>query len=583
MGIVGMKHKTGAVPPHDLDKAIYATLARLTLGLSPASLFNAYVDWGIHVCFSPGKQVELVAKAARKNQKLFSHVIQNAWDRCATCIEPLPQDKRFAAPEWKQWPYDAIYQAFLLHQQWWHNATTDVPGVSHHHENVINFASRQLLDVVSPSNFLWTNPEVLDRTLSSGGLNLWHGMHHWAEDSFRWLAGKPSTDTERFRPGHEVAVTPGKVVFRNHLIELIQYTAQTPKVRAAPVLMVPSWIMKYYILDLSPENSMVRYLVSKGHTVLMVSWRNPEASDWAMDMDDYLLNGVMEAIRVTAEIVPHQKIQAVGYCLGGTLLAIAAAWMASRDDARLGSLTLLASQVDFTEPGELALFIDDSQLAFLDGVMSDQGYLDGKQMAGAFAMLNQRDLVFSRIVKDYWMGERTPVTDLAAWNADATRMPYRQHSHYLHSLYRHNDLAEGRYAVQGRPVVLNDVELPLFCLGTQRDTVSPWQSVYKIHLQTSSEVTFCLTSGGHNAGVVNPPRGTGERHFQMSRRGQGAKYIDPDTWHENVSVHSGSWWPAWERWLSSHAGGTRTARLAGDPARGHPALKDAPGTYVLTP
>ena len=578
-----MSYKVDSAPAHDLDKIIYATIARMTSGLSPASLFNAYVDWLIHLSFSPGKQRELAVKAGNKTRKMLAHMIQSAWRHCETCIDPLPQDNRFQAPEWQHMPYQGIYQTFLLQQQWWHNATTDVPGVNHHHERVLDFTSRQMLDVVSPSNFFWTNPEVLHRTLERGGLNLLEGSRNWWEDVMRWMSDKTAVNTDHFRPGHEVALTPGKVVYRNHLIELIQYSAQTPEVHAQPILMVPSWIMKFYILDLSPHNSMVRYLVNRGHTVFMVSWRNPQAKDWDIGMDDYLNNGVLDAIRVVSEIVPRQKIQAVGYCLGGTLLSIAAALMARKDDTRLKSLTLLASQVDFTEPGELALFIDDSQLTFLDGVMSDQGFLDGKQMAGAFTLLNQRDLVFSRLVRDYWLGQRAPVTDLMAWNADATRMPYRQHSHYLHSLYRHNDLAEGRYIVEGRPVVLRDLRLPVFCLGTQRDTVSPWRSVYKLQLFTSTELTFCLTSGGHNVGVVNPPGGSSPRHYQLSRRKQGAKYLDPDTWAAEVAIHPGSWWPAWAHWLEGHAGPLRKAPIAGDSATGYGSLGDAPGRYVLEP
>ena len=578
-----MSYKVDSAPAHDLDKVIYATIARMTSGLSPASLVNAYVDWLIHLSFSPGKQHELSVKAGTKARKMLAHLIQSVWQPCETCIDPLPQDTRFAAPEWRQMPYLAIYQTFLLQQQWWHNATTDVPGVNHHHERVLDFTSRQMLDLVSPSNFFWTNPEVVRRTLDRGGLNLLEGSRNWWEDLVRWMSNKTPISTDNFRPGHEVALTPGKVVYRNHLIELIQYSAQTPEVHANPVLMVPSWIMKFYILDLSPHNSMVRYLVNRGHTVFMVSWRNPQAKDRDIGMDDYLNNGVMDAIRVVSEIFPKQKIQAVGYCLGGTLLSIAAALMARRDDTRLKSLSLLASQVDFTEPGELALFIDDSQLTFLDGVMSDQGFLDGKQMAGAFTLLNQRDLVFSRIVRDYWLGQRASVTDLTAWNADATRMPYRQHSHYLHSLYRHNDLAEGRYIVEGRPVVLRDLRLPVFCLGTQRDTVSPWRSVYKLQLFTSTELTFCLTSGGHNVGVVNPPGSSTPRHYQLSRRKQGAKYLDPDTWAEEVTRHPGSWWPAWAHWLEGQSGVLRKAPTAGDPASGYAGQGDAPGRYVLEP
>jgi polyhydroxyalkanoate synthase len=570
-------------PPHDLDRAIHAQLAKLTFGLSPASLGAAYLDWLVHVTFSPGKQAELTAKAARKARRLALHAMQAGTEPGEPCIEPLPQDKRFAAPEWQQWPYNLIYQAFLLHQQWWHNATTGVRGVTHHHEQVVNFTARQLLDLVSPSNFLFSNPEVLKETLRSGGVNLVQGAQNWLEDAARLAASQPAVGTERFRPGHEVALTPGKVVFRNRLIELIQYTPQTTSVFAAPVLIVPSWIMKYYILDLSPGNSLVRYLVAQGHTVFMVSWRNPDARDRGVGMDDYLKDGVMAAVAATAAIVPRRRIQGVGYCLGGTLLAIAAAAMARDDDDRLQSLTLLAAQVDFTEPGDLGLFIDDSQLAYLEDMMSAQGYLDGKQMAGAFTLLNQRDLVFSRMVYDYLMGQRKPVTDLMAWNADATRMPFHQHSQYLDSLYNHNDLAEGRYRVGGKPVALSDIRVPVFCLGTQRDTVSPWHSVYKINLLTDTEISFCLTSGGHNVGIVNPPGPGVKRSYQMTLRAAEGRYVDPDTWQASAPSHDGSWWPAWEGWLRQHAGKRVPPPAPGDEARGYAPLEDAPGRYVRIP
>lgn len=576
---------TESAPPHDIDRALHAQLAKITFGLSPASLAAACTDWFVHLAFSPGKQAELASKAARKTLRLALHSMQHrGTEPGAACIDPLPQDKRFAAAEWQRWPYDLIYQAFLLQQQWWHNATTGVRGVTHHHEQVMDFVARQWLDLVSPSNFLLTNPEVLKATLQSGGANLRQGVQNWMEDAIRLAADQPPVGTEHFRPGREVAVTPGKVVFRNHLIELIQYAPQTPSVHAEPVLIVPSWIMKYYILDLSPGNSLVRYLVGQGHTVFIVSWRNPDASDRDLGMDGYLKDGVMAALDVTAAIVPKRRIQAVGYCLGGTLLAIAAAAMARDNDDRLQSLTLLATLVDFTEPGELGLFIDDSQLAYLEDMMSAQGYLDGKQMAGAFALLNQRDLVFSRMVHDYLMGQRKPVTDLVAWNADATRMPFKQHSHYLHRLYGHNDLAEGRYRVGGRPVALSDIRVPIFCLGTQRDTVSPWRSVYKIHLLTDTEVHFCLTSGGHNVGVVNPPGPGLKRSYQLATRPAEGRYVDPDTWQASAPVHDGSWWPAWEDWLRQHAG----PRVAPPAMGGHaqadaPPLDEAPGRYVCSP
>jgi polyhydroxyalkanoate synthase len=571
-------------PPHDLDRALHARLARLTLGLSPASMVGAYMDWLVHLAFSPGKQLELATKAADKARLLAHYAANCASGPCEPCIQPLPQDRRFAAPEWQQWPHNLIYQAFLLNQQWWHNATTDVRGVTHHHEQVVNFAARQWLDLFSPSNFLVSNPEVLAQTFKTAGANLWQGAQNFMEDAARLATSQPPAGVERFRAGHEVAVTPGKVVFRNHLIELLQYEPRTDTVFAEPVLMVPAWIMKYYILDLSPGNSLVKYLVERGHTVFMVSWRNPDAGDREIGMDDYLKDGVMAAFDAVAAIVPGRRIQGVGYCLGGTLLAIAAAYMARTSDDRLHTLTLLASQVDFTEPGELGLFIDESQVAYLDDVMSAQGYLDGKQMAGAFALLNQRDLVFSRMVREYLMGQRKPVSDLDAWNADATRMPFHQHRHYLHSLYLHNDLAQGHYRVDGKPVVVSDIRVPIFCLGAQRDTVSPWRSVYKINLLTDTEVTFCLTTGGHNVGIVNPPGPGVKRGYQMTVRAAEGRYVDPDIWQATTPSHDGSWWPAWEAWLRQHADErVEPPTMMGDRARGYPELDDVPGRYVLVP
>ncbi len=568
----------------NFDRALHAQFARLTQGISPASLASAYADWAVHLAMSPGKLSELRSTAQRQSMRLALQATQGAGTVDAHCIEPLAQDKRFEAAAWQRWPFNLMYQGFLLNQQWWHGATTGVEGVSAHHEQVTTFFTRQWLDMFSPSNYLLTNPEVLEETARSLGGNLVRGLFNRVEDATRLLGGQPAAATQQFRPGREVAVTPGKVVFRNRLIELIQYSPATATVHAEPVLIVPSWIMKFYILDLSPANSMVRYLVERGHTVFIVSWRNPGADDRDLGMNDYLESGAMAAVDAVSVIMPKRQIQGVGYCLGGTLLSIAAATLARDGDERLASLTLLASEIDFREPGELGLFIDESQLAYLDDMMSEKGYLDGKQMAGAFAMLNSRDLVWSRLEHEYLMGRSQPVSDLIAWNADATRMPYRQHHEYLHSLYLRNDLAEGRYLVAGKPVVLSDIRVPIFVLGTQRDTVSPWRSVYKIHLLTDTEVTFCLTSGGHNVGVVNPP-GHGVHHsYQLAKRAAGHRYVDPDTWATTAHTHEGSWWPAWEAWLKQHGGDLVAPPPMGRKqvrgSRGQ-ALGDAPGQYVL--
>jgi polyhydroxyalkanoate synthase len=567
----------------DLDRVVHARIAQLTRGLSPETIVGSYLDWLIHLAASPGKQQRLIEKALEQWSRLALWAMSPAARAGAPCIEPLPQDRRFREPSWQQWPFNVIYQAFLLQQQWWHNATTGVRGVDRHHEQVATFVTRQLLDMVSPSNLLWTNPEALDKTARSGGTNLLQGARNWWEDAMRLVSNQPPVGADAFAPGRNVAVTPGKVVFRNRLIELIQYAPASETVFAAPVLIVPSWIMKYYILDLSPSNSLVKYLVDHGHTVFIVSWKNPDASDRDLGMDDYLRSGVQAAIDAVATIVPQRRIQAVGYCLGGTLLAIAAAAMARADDTRLNTLTLLATEVDFEQPGELSLFIDESQLTYLEDMMWEKGYLDGKQMAGAFALLNSRDLIWSRIVHDYVMGTRQPMTDLMAWNADATRMPYRQHSEYLRSLYLNNDLADGHYLVHGRPIALTDIRAPIFSVATQRDHVSPWRSVYKVHLLTDTQVTFCLTSGGHNVGVVSPPGPGVPRSYQLTTRASEDKYIDPDTWLTTTPSHEGSWWPTWESWLREHAGERVAPPAFHVPDSPYAPIADAPGQYVLMP
>jgi len=564
------------------DRSLHATAARFTAGLSPAALAHAYLDWATHLAYSPGKRLQLLDKGMRKTVRFANYIWRYGLEGRATgcCIEPLPQDRRFLGEAWQSWPYNILHQAFLLHQQWWHNATTGIRGPSKRHEDIVEFASRQLLDMVSPSNFLLTNPEALRHTISKGGMNLVSGFQNLMEDWERSVSGKRPVGTENFRVGRDVAATPGKVVYRNRLIELIQYAPATPEVRPEPVLIVPAWIMKYYILDLSPQNSLVRYLTQQGFTVFMISWRNPGPEDRDLGMDDYRALGVMAALDAVRGIVPDQQVHGVGYCLGGTLLAIAAAAMARDGDARLKTMTLLAAQTDFTEAGELMLFINESQLAFLEDMMWEQGFLDSRQMAGAFQLLRSNDLVWSRIVREYLMGERRPMTDLMAWNADATRMPYRMHSEYLRRLFLDNDLAEGRFAAAGKPVALTDIRLPIFAVGTWLDHVAPWRSTYKIHLLTDCEVTYLLASGGHNAGIVSEP-GHDRRFFQVMTTEADDRYLDPEAFVATAPRNEGSWWPQWADWLATRSGAPVAPRMLGAPEAGYAPLCDAPGTYVL--
>ncbi len=327
---------------------------------------------------------------------------------------------------------------------------------------------------------------------------------------------------------------------------------------------------------------MVRYLVEQGHTVFMISWKNPRAEDHDMGMDEYLRLGVGAAFDAVSAVVPERKIHAVGYCLGGTLLAIAAAALGRDGDDRLASLTLFAAQTDFRQAGELLLFIDESQLTFLEDIMWDKGYLDTNQMAGAFQLLRSNDLIWSRVVRDYLLGERNPMSDLLAWNADATRMPYKMHKEYLRRLFLHNALANGQYRVDDQPVAISDIRAPIFAVATEQDHVAPWRSVYTIHLQADTTVTFLLTNGGHNAGVVSEP-GHPHRHYQVATKVEGQPYLDPDAWFARTPVKQGSWWPEWHNWLLEHSSSRVPPPSLGNPDKGYVALDNAPGAYVLQP
>ena len=405
------------------------------------------------------------------------------------------------------------------------------------------------------------------------------GLHNFVEDFRRIASGRLMNEATGFTVGEHVAVTPGKVVLRNELMELIQYAPTTDRVRPEPILVIPAWIMKYYILDLSPNNSLIRYLVDQGFSVFCISWRNPGADLRDTSLEDYRRLGVMAAVDAVAAICGTRKIHACGYCLGGTLLAIAAAAMVRDGDDRLATVTLLAAQTDFTEAGELQLFTNESQLAFLDDVMWRQGYLDSTQMAGAFQLLRSNDLIWSRVIRTYLLGERDQPNDLMSWNADATRMPYRMHSEYLRRLFLRNDLAEGRYLVDGRPVAVSEIRAPIFSVSTETDHVAPWRSVYKIHLLNDGDVTFVLTSGGHNAGIVSEP-GHRRRHYRIGHRADHAPYVSAEEWSAKAAAYEGSWWLAWVSWLNDNSGELGASPPLSAPEKGYPALVDAPGMYV---
>ena len=491
--------------------------------IAPSTAVGAYMDWWVHLLGSPAKQWELVTYGTEQWTR--------AWRAAATgetVVEPLPQDRRFDDPAWARPPYHGLAQAFLLRQQWWTRATTGVPGVTRHHEQMVSFAARQWLDMIAPSNFFSTSPVVQRRTLQERGANLLRGAAHALEDAWREAGDLPPVGAEQYAPGRNVAVTPGRVVLRNRLMELIQYAPATRTVHPEPVLIVPAWIMKYYVLDLSPANSLVRYLVSQGHTVFAISWKNPDAGDRDLGMADYDHLGVRAALEAIGRIVPGARVHATGYCLGGTLLAVVAAALGRAHDRSLASMTLLAAQTDFTDPGELALFIDEGQVAFLENLMWRRGYLDKRQMRNTFHLLRSNDMVWSYRLYNHLLGERRPVSDLMAWNADGTRLPYRMHAEYLHGLFLRNALAHGEWCVDGAPVNLRDIHVPIFSVGAVQD--------------------------------------------------HGERLLTPDEWLASTEPVPGSWWTAWTDWLARHSGPRVAAPRMGAPRL--PPLDAAPGQYV---
>lgn len=559
------------------DKAIHVILSKYWGWLSPASFALATFDWLTHLSISPAKRTKMIKDFWEKFGLLYFKMLQT--NQNEDHVKCRKSDHRFQNDLWNKPPFNFYAHSFLLLDDILNDATKGVRGVSHHHQNVVNFMTGQLLDIISPSNFPLSNPEILQITAQKGGKNFYDGYKNFMEDVYRTANKLPHAGTEKFIVGKNVAITPGKVVYQNQLIELIQYNPTTPTVYRKPVLFVPAWIMKYYILDLSPHNSMVKYLVDNGHTVFMISWKNPGKEDRNLSFDDYINLGVMSALDIIEAIIPYTKVNAVGYCIGGTLLAAAAGWMAAKHINRLKTITLFAAQIDFRDAGELSLFIDESQVTYLEDIMWEKGYLDGAQMAGAFSMLRSSELIYSRMVKDYLMGEREQLFDIMAWDNDTTRLPYRMHSEYLRKLFLENQLVQGKFTVNGKKISLGDITTPMFVVSTLTDHVAPWRSVYKIHLFCKSEIHFVLTNGGHNAGIISEP-GHANRRYQMMKRNEGGKYITTDSWHHCAPMYEGSWWPSWHQWLAEYSSEQIPPPNMEQSEKGIHIISDAPGDYV---
>lgn len=566
----------------DFDREFRAQVGKLTGGLSPMAFSSAWADWAAHLAISPSKQLELQQELRSRTADTWTFALQALSGAPLAPSEGFDgkSDSSFGKVDWSKWPFNVYARAYQNCAALVNKAVDGVEGVDPYQEKLVQFSVRMLLDTSTPSNYLGTNPELLALTQSENGQNLVRGVQNWLKDLKATLDGAPPEGTDAFEVGQTVAVTPGKVIFRNDLIELIQYAPTTKTTHAEPLLIVPAWIMKYYILDLSPKNSLVKFLVDQGHTVFMISWKNPSPADRDVRMDDYLNKGLRAALDATTAVVPNHKVHAVGYCIGGTLLSIGAAMLARERDERLASVTLFAAQADFSEPGELAYFINASQLAMLEALMYKKGVLESSQMGGSFALLRSKDLIWQPIINNYLKGQRDTMIDLMAWNADGTRMPYRMHTEYLNRLYLNNELATNKFSIDGQVITLSDIKVPMFVVGTETDHVAPWPSVYKIgNLVRSDDYSFLLTSGGHNAGIIAGPVHP-KRHFRLRTKRLKEAHIGNQEWLQATEKQPGSWWPAWQQWLQAHSSGSTKPPGLGASRKGYRPIEDAPGSYV---
>ncbi len=492
-------------------------------------------------------------------------------------VVPEPGDRRFKDDEWQDnLTFDFIKQAYLLAARSTLDHARYLNGDDEHTARKLQFYARQLVDAMAPTNFALTNPQVIRRTLETGGLNVLRGLSHLLADLERGRGRLriTMTDESRFRLGENVATTPGKIVWQNELMQLIQYAPTTQTVYRRPLLIVPPWINKYYILDLRPKNSFIRWAVAAGHTVFVISWVNPDASLAAKSFDDYMREGPLAALDAMQRATGESEFKVIGYCLGGTLLAAALAWLEAHGDTRIRAATLLAAMTDFSEPGDLGVFIDAEQLALIDKQMARDGYFEGRSMAEAFNLLRANDLIWSFVVNNYLLGNEPFAFDLLYWNSDSTRMPREMHGFYLHKMYLENQLCRpGGLTLDGTPIDLGVVRVPTYVLATRDDHIAPWKSSFAVTGLFNGPVRFVLGASGHIAGVVNPPA-AGKYGYWTNP----ARRNEPDAWLADAEFKEGSWWLDWKRWVARYNGKKGPARHPGDGALD--VIEDAPGSYV---
>ena len=548
--------------------------------VDPLNIGGAFFDMTAQIMTNPARMYNSQMSLWRDHLALWQNTAGRMMGQeSPPLVKTKEGDRRFNDEAWQDNEvFNFIKQSYLLTARWLQSTVNGVEGLDEASARKVDFYTRQFVDALSPSNFILTNPEVLRATMETGGENLILGLGNLLDDLER---GKGSldirtTDTDSFELGVNIAVTPGKVIFRNQLMELIQYAPTTDKVLKRPLLIVTPWINKYYILDLRPENSLIKWAVDRGHTVFVTSWINPDEKLAGKTFDDYMVEGPLAALDAIALATGEADVNAVGYCIGGTLLACALAFMAAHDDRRIKKATFFATMVDFSEPGELGVFIDEEQLATLEERMNRRGYLKGTDMARTFNMMRGNDLTWSFVVNNYMLGKDPFPFDLLYWNSDSTRMPAAMHSFYLRRMYLENKLAEpGGLTLAGTPIDLGQIETPSYIVATREDHITPWKSAYAATGLYSGPARFVLAASGHIAGIVNPPAGK-KYCYWTSARTPGT----PASWLEGAKRKEGSWWPDWNRWLKRRSGEARVAARV--PGSGKlKALADAPGTYVM--
>ena len=548
--------------------------------IDPFNVGSAFFEMTAKMMSDPAMVMQAQLSLWKDHMALWQRTTQRLMGQEADpVIAPDRGDRRFKDAAWDENTlFDYIKQSYLLSARWMQSTVKEVNGLDDKTAKKVDFYTRQFVDAMAPSNFVMTNPEVLRTTMESGGENLLKGLTNLLDDLERGK-GRLSikmTDTEAFAVGENIAVTPGRVVYQNDLMQLIQYTPTTEEVRKRPLLIIPPWINKYYILDLRPKNSFIAWAVGQGLTVFVISWVNPDEKLAEKSFEDYMFEGPLAAQDAIAQATGETDANVIGYCLGGTLLTCTLSYMADKGDERFKSATFFTTMTDFSEAGELSVFIDEEQIAALESKMSEKGYLEATSMATTFNMLRANDLIWSFVVNNYLLGKDPFPFDLLYWNSDSTRMPAAMHSYYLRNMYQENKLVEpGALQLGGVPIDLTRIKTPSYILSTREDHIAPWKSTYAATQLFTGPTKFCLSASGHVAGVVNPPAAEKYCYWTNAKTPK-----NPEAWFKGAEQHANSWWPDWLKWVNRYGGAKVPARVPGE--GGLKALEDAPGSYVAS-